>query len=245
MKNASLYTIILLWALLFSCSDASKSCLKAAGELDSIQLDVNSFNTIEVYDIFDVYLQQDSNYSIKIRTNKTLLNNVETIVTDSVLTISDKNKCYFLRDYDLKIEVFITAPDIKEMNFYSASSFRSIGELNYENFLFRCYGKMANADFTANCSDHLFVSLWNVTGDFYVHGKSTYLQILNHGSAYIYAFDLQAKYVKIEQRSTGNVEVSPEIKLTATIADIGNIYYKGNPNIDTIITGKGKIIKIE
>ncbi len=228
-----------------SCSDAGKDCFKAAGNIDSIIINVDDFNTIDVYDIFDVALKQGNEYSVKIITNKTLLDNVDVSVDDTLLTITDKNKCYFLRDYDVKIDIVITAPDVKEINFYSASSFKSIGELNYDRFLFRCYGKLASADFTANCSDHLFVSLWNVSGDFYVHGKTLYLSILDHGSAYVHAFDLSAEYISIEQRSTGNVEVYANRKITALLCDIGNIYYKGNPVIDSVITGKGKIIKIE
>jgi len=235
--------IFLAIATLSSCSQASKDCLKSAGEIDSTTFELEKFTIIDVYDIFNVYVKQADNYSIKIKTNSTLLNNVEISLEDTILTITDKNKCYFTRDYNLEINIFITAPNLRKINFYNASTLISQNTLNYERFLFRAYGKLAFCDIDVNCSDHFFLSLWNVSGEFKVTGQCKYFEILNHGTSYIHAYEMDAEYVWVEQKSLGDVEINASKKIFGDIYDIGNIYYIGNPEIDSNIIGTGKFIK--
>ncbi len=227
-----------------SCKN-SNNCLENTGvALDSIFFRTNIFKIINVYDIFDVYLKQDSICSLKIVANSSLLKNVSFCIKDSVLEIDDRNKCYFIKGYDNKIKLYISSPNVEEVNFYSASSFFSIDTLKFKRFLFRAYGYLAFADFTAQCSDHLFISLWNVAGDYKIHGRTKYLQILNDGTSYIHAFDLVSQYCYIKQSSSGNVEITVLDKLTARLLSAGNILYKGNPQFDTIVRGRGKILKM-
>lgn len=239
-----LYLIILTF-IISSCSNSSKDCFKSAGEVDSVIFDFGEFSRIDVYDIFNVYIEQNPEYSVKVRTNSSLLNNVSVQLTDSALVIEDNNKCYFLRDYALFIDIIISAPDLSQINFYNASTAISLNQLNYERFLFRAYGKLAFCDLDVNCSDHFFLSLWNVSGDYNVKGKCTFFDILNHGTAFVNAFDLKATYVSVKQRSTGDIKLWAKNKLNAEIFDIGNIYYKGSPTIDSSSYNSGKLIKAD
>ena len=231
--------LVVVSVLISSCN---KDCLKAAGEKDSLTIDLQVFQEINIYGIFDVYIVQDTFNSVEIITNSTLLKNIEIEQIDSVITIKDNNSCYFVRDSEIKIILKITTTEFRDLNFYNASTFYTDDTLHFENFLFRSYGKLVFADFKINCEDHLFISIWNVSGDVKVEGTCKYLQILNHGSTYINAFDVNTRYATVEQRSTGDTKISVSEKLVAEIFDIGNVYYKGNPEIDTNIYSQGTII---
>ncbi|MBN2891165.1 MAG: DUF2807 domain-containing protein [Bacteroidales bacterium] len=241
MKTIFFYIFSISFILVFLLNSCENDCLRSAGEIDSITIELDSFSDIHVYDMFNVYVQQADNYSVKIKTNSTLLKNV-IVNNDTALVISDDNKCYFARNSENHIDIFITTPELSHLSFYSASTFYSIDTLKFHRFSFRAFGKLAFADFNVICEDHLFVSMWNVSGNLKVGGECKYFQVLNHGSTYIDAFELNSQFAKIEQRSSGDAKVNVSNELTAEIFDIGNVFYKGNPVIDTIITSSGKLI---
>ncbi len=240
LNNAYFLFLFIIFALLFSTS-CQKDCFKSAGEIDSIVIELKQFDKIYIYDLFDVEIKQDTFYEIKIITNSTILNNIY-VDNDTQLVVKDNNKCYLTRDYKIKRRLIITVPEIKELIFFNASNFYSADTLYFNRFMFKALGKIATADFKASCNDHLFISLWNITGDVYVQGNATFLDILNHGNAYVDAYDLDAEYVIIEHRSTGDIKVDVNNKLIAELFDIGNLYYKGFPAFDTAVFGEGKII---
>lgn len=244
-KYSILFTLISSLIFFSSCSQSSKDCFKSAGDIDSSIFNFSYFSVIDVHDIFNIHIEQADYYSVKVKTNSTLLNNIDITLNDNTITIDDNNKCYFSRDYDLEINIYITAPDLKEVNFYNASTLKSINTLSYNRFLFRAYGKLAFCDLDINCSDHFFISLWNVSGEYTVSGNCTYLDILNHGTSKIHTYNLTADYAIVEQRSTGDIEINPSLKIIGQIYDIGNIYYKGNPEIDSSRIGTSKFIKAD
>lgn len=234
------FTFSFILFSMMSCKDIENK----DNTLDSVYVTLSEFDTVNVYDVFNVYLKQDSVYSLKILTTSDLIDNVEYSQTGNVLNINDLNKFYFLKSYDKSITLYITAPDLKAINLFSASSLYSIDTLKYNRFLVRAYGYSAFADVTVDCDDHFFLSLWKVTGDYTVSGKCTYLQILNHGTSYIHASNLESQYCYIDQNSTGNAELFANKKLKVIIRDIGNVYYKGNPVIELDRRGEGNLLKM-
>jgi hypothetical protein len=245
MNRKNFIYFFLISISLFFCilqTSCSKGCLKSAGEIDSTYTEFQKFEIVEIHNIFNVYVKQAPIYSLKIKTNSTLLQNVKVIYTDTSLVISDENTCYFARDYDLHIDLYITAPDLKQLLLFNASTFYSVDTLRYNRFIYKALDKLAFADFDIICDDHLFIELWSVSGKVDVGGKCTYLTVLNHGNSFIYGFNLLAQFAQIEQRSTGDIEISVKNKLKAGVYDIGNILYKGTPALDTITNGRGAII---
>ena len=223
----------------YSC----KRCTTLNGNQDSIAFNFQTFDTINVYDIFNVFVKQDTFFSIKIKGDKNLLKNVEVSKIDKNIEIIDKNTCYFLKLKHSKLDVYITAPSLDYIQLYSASSVYSIDTLHFTRFGIRTFGYYASSNICVDCKDHFFLGIWNSTGDFYVSGKAKYYQILNHGHAYIHSFDLKSQYTDIEQRSTGNIEVFSQKKLNVKIFESGDIIYQGNPEITAIIEGKGKLTR--
>ena len=226
-------------ASIYSC----KHCTTLSHDQDSLVFNFETFDTVNVYDIFNVYVKQDSFFSVKIKGDKNLIKNVEVSEANKNIEIQDKNTCYFLKLKHSQLDIYITAPDFYYVQLFSASSVYSIDTLHYTRFGVRTYGYYANANVCVDCKDHFFLGVWNSTGDFYVSGKAMYYQVLNHGHAFVHSFDLQSQYADIEQRSTGDVEVFCQKKLNVKIFETGNVIYKGNPDVSAVIQGQGKLIK--
>jgi hypothetical protein len=239
------FVCIVIFIVLIGCKSNSSDCFKQIGQIDSINyVFKNSPQNINIYDIFDVILIQDSVFSIKIVTNKTLLDNINVEMNDTALEIKDLNKCYFLRNKNIKHKLYIHAPDLKEMLIMGVVNLITPDTINFTRFLIRVYSEVSFCNININCSEHFFFELWRVTGDFKISGKSTYFAILNHGQAYIDASNFQSNYVYIEQRSSGDIKISVSDFLSANIFDIGNVYYIGNPILKVSEYCKGKAIKL-
>ena len=68
------------------------------------------------------------------------------------------------------------------------------------------------------------------------------MEIKNEGSGNIFAFDMLANNCKVDNRGSGEVEVTCESNLKVVIEGSGNVYYIGSPVIDVNIKGSGSLI---
>ncbi len=223
------------------CSSCEKKGLHGGGQIDSTVSYLKTFDNIHIYNIFDVKIEQDSFYRIKIIGDSELLKKVE-VKDDTALVVRDLNKYYFSKKNNKKINLIITVPDLSELIFHGAGTFRSDDTLVFDRFLYKAFARLAFADFKIKCSDHLFVELWNVSGSVKVEGEALYFGLLNHGAGNVDAYNLKAQYTQIEQRSSGYSKTFTEENLRVKIFDIGNVYYKGFPKLDTVSYYKGRVI---
>ena len=245
-KNIIQYSVVIIFLLLLFSCQKSQECFQRPGEIDSIEYKLDVFNYIDIYDHFNVYIKQDTVEKIVVVGNKNIINLFSFNVKDSCLTIEDNNICNFTRTYDIKKDIYIHTKDLKEVLLYGTSKIYSIDTLKFDRILFRVYSQVSYIDITTE-GTHLFLSLWNCTGDYYLHGNGTYLHLFTHGTSYIHAYDYDAKFCSIIQKSTGNIFITVSKMITAEIYEIGNIYYKGEPSEIEIIenTSTGEIIKVE
>jgi hypothetical protein len=64
------------------------------------------------------------------------------------------------------------------------------------------------------------------------------------GTGNFHGFPMTVKNCNVDISGTGDCEVSVETRLDATIIGNGNVYYKGNPSINTNISGSGSVIQM-
>ncbi len=250
MKNyfftKDIYIIILLSCVLInSCNKNSiGDCVKRAGEIDTIEMELDFFYGIEVFNKLNVYLKQDTINKILIVGNKNLISSVSYNILDSILMLQEFNICNFTRNPDNKIDVTVFTTNLEQVFISGPSDVTSIDTLKFKRIVFRVYGDVSKVDVEVECS-HFFMEHWLCTGDSYIAGKADFFHILNDGNSYIHAFDLTCNYAHVSQESTGDIEISVEKKITSRIIDIGNIYYKGEPEIEiTEQTNTGEIIHV-
>ena len=80
-------------------------------------------------------------------------------------------------------------------------------------------------------------------GDFELSGdEQDELVIILMGVGTVKAFDMEVGTCIITSTGVGNCEVYVLDELTVTISGVGNVYYKGNPTINSTITGLGQLI---
>jgi hypothetical protein len=76
-------------------------------------------------------------------------------------------------------------------------------------------------------------------------GKSTVSYISNKGYGPVNAFDLNTDYTFLSTKSPNDCYVSVNSEIGVTIDNIGNVYYKGNPNtVNEVSNSTGRLIPL-
>jgi hypothetical protein len=244
VKNYTiLIPFLILLFFLFGCGDGD--CLKSSGAETSEERMLSDFKAIELSDLFNVWLVNDTITKIIVETGENLISDIKTEISDTTLKISNTSKCRFLRGYGNYPKLIIHVKDLKLVQIYEPCNVYTIDTLkNYQiQFIF-------NADIsTANLcieSTYLTLDLWSdVTGEYTIKGKSFYLISNTYGYSKINAKDLECDNIILNSVSTGNITVTAKSTLNVTILGSGNVYYYGNPVITQKIEGAGKIIKAD
>lgn len=127
------------------------------------------------------------------------------------------NRC---EDISQAVKVHITVPEINSLTLTGVGDF------------------IAQNDFDLT---DLKIVLTGV-GDFILKGTTTTLDITLSGVGDVKAFDINSDVCNIDITGVGDAEVFVVNELNVTITGAGKVYYKGNPTINSNITGTGSIV---
>jgi hypothetical protein len=245
MKPVYLLAFIML---VFSACDNEKSpdCFKKTGEIETKIIDLDSFEYIDINDLFNVVLIQDSTNKLEIKGGKNVIQKVEFTQNDTLLSIENTNTCNWTRSYQEVIELDIHFTELKRVGIYGQVYLTNRDTIYSSDLSIVVYSKASKANLTVNTNQFRF-SLWEATGEYYLHGKTNYSYYGTGRYGYIYAKDLKSKYVRASNESTGDIYVNADNSIQAWLSSYGNIYYTGNATDITIEeeSSTGKLIKLE
>ncbi len=244
-----LHLRILFLALVFcSCNkDSAPDCFKSNGKEASELRPLKGFNTVEVNNNVITYIFQGNEFKVEVIGPKNLLKKVETTLKDSILVISNKNECAFVRGYKRKIQVMITLPSLK------LAKNNSVSEMNISPLFKQDTISLRNE----NSGDIVLSGAYSIiyvsshgNGDVRLNGDCKQLLIYTNGLNYIYAQNMSVhEYAYVATLSLGDVYINGTYlkQLDYHIHNKGNIYYTGQPLIynNTFEDfGTGKLIKL-
>lgn len=240
-----LLNILIFSILLFSCKKAEdRACFKNLGELSGRTYAFGTFNQLHLKEHIVYKLIQDSTNKVVVRGGNNLLNFVEVSGEHGVLTVVNKNRCNYLRSYEI--------PEV---------------EIHYTkliNILFEGTERLYNED--TLITDYLTITLRDGAGHMDLKVKATDINAVNtHGWGSLTLkgktqtlrgnlmgdgkFDFSqlsaTNQVKLITSSSVDQQINAEgVPLNVELNGIGNIYYYGQPSvINTVQYGSGKLIK--
>jgi hypothetical protein len=236
--------IFLLLILMVSCSKEKKcDCLKSTGDIVTEERVTLPFNQIRIKDKINLFLKQDTFYSIKVEAGENLLPDIITEVNDSILEIRNENRCNWVRSYKPEINVYVT--------------FQNLWHLMYD----KCAGDVVMLDTvhvgifqlddmegsgSLNFMLHTDVSWFNLhTGpaDLTVKGVSDVCYLYTCGNGPSDLSDFKTNLAYITSKSTADSRVWVRKEMDVWIDYIGNVYYTGSPyKITYNYTGSGRLI---
>lgn len=199
-----------------------------------------SFNGIDAGGSVDIYIKQDSVFSVKVETDENLQEYIVTEVRGDVLHIKQEDNTS-LRTTKLKI--YVSAPLYKRLEASGACKIYSENKITSSEKL--------NIDLSGASDAVLDINIPKVeaglsgAGSVELKGETKDLNIDGSGSTEIRCFDLKAENVNVDISGAGNAEVFASVKLDVEVSGAGDIKYKGSPSVNQHISGAGSVKKVE
>ncbi len=229
--------------------------------------DIGRFRAISMYNNVNVKLIQDSHPRIALTCPRNLIEKVTTELDGDTLVIKNENDFNWLRSYDYSIDMTVYFDSLSGINYASNGYLICTDTLrgtrvvrtdtiidgqdtiylpvSSNTFFLNVNEGSGNIDLTLNC-DQARNRLNNGTASVTLRGMADYTEHLNRCYGLIHAENLQSTFVRVRSESPNDIYVWSRFSLRAWIYSMGDIYYKGHPEISIEdCTSSGRVIKME
>jgi hypothetical protein len=232
--------ILCLSISFFSCdSENAGDCFKKTGDVINREFSLEPFHSIVVIDEADVYLENGNDQRVMVKAGKNLIPDIHFDVKDSILTITNNNRCNWVRtpgnpgiyiqnDRLRKIEIY------DYVNFYSPDSLR----LN----ILKIYSDgTGNFDLKLDVDSLQIESIY--ISNFKLAGRVDFLEIRFTDDSQFDGKELISEYNAIHHGGSNLIELFPIKELTGELTSTGSLCYFHTPEIlDVEISHTGQLI---
>jgi len=237
MKSIIIYSVCLIICL--------SSCEKRSGDIVIEEREVAGFKAIEVNDIFNIFIQQDTVHSLLLEGGENLLPNIITRVENGTLKIDNENTQRWSRDYD-RVNVRLTVDTLNLMDLQEPSYIVTLDTLCGDYISIFAIAGMNEADMILNYRYIEVGSSHTAGGKLNLSGKVSFLRVGFYNSMQLDAQYLYASDIEVMSKSIGDIYINCSGTLKANIFNDGNVYYRGNPqSIIEDARGKGRLISLD
>ncbi|MEM9885276.1 MAG: head GIN domain-containing protein [Bacteroidota bacterium] len=235
MKNIKILLLAFSIASIFSSCELDEICEKGEGPTVEKELDLPPFHSILLDVSADVFITQGEAQSIRVEGQENIIDLLEQEVRNETWEIDFERTC--VRNYD-GLKIFITLPDVRGIEIDGS------GNVTGENVF-----TTDNIDLDIDGSGDMDLALEVKTidaridgsGDMELEGIADKAGYYIRGSGDIRAFDLETLEADVEIRGSGSVETTVLDFLRIDIDGSGDVFYKGNPEIEQRIDGSGDV----
>lgn len=229
--------IYIFLIFVFACdSEDGFDCFQTSGSTILQEIEVPGFSKILVNRDIELILKEGSDFEVIIETGENLLNDVDVIVVNDRLELTDNNTCNFVRDFGIT-KIFVTAPDITEIRSSTQFDISSDGVLNYENLTllsedFNEPDTFNVGDFRFQINSNRLNIVTNGSSFFFIEGNVDNLNIgFFAGLSRLEGGNLIAQNVNIFHRGENDMIVNPQQSLTGRLVSTGNLISRNRPEV--------------
>ncbi len=207
--------------------------------------ELSPFTEIEFNNCFDVYLNEDTIYSIEIIANEEMIGDIAFEVQDSVLMINNYASGKWLTPRKNKIQLYINSKQLSKVNANETCNIETISPITSNEFCLVLKSKANEASLELACNSFCYWNNFPCGGKLTLSGTVENLTLWNFAIMYVDAKNLIAKNALVENNSEGDCEVTVTNKLEYSIKGTGNIHLYGSPLeiIKIDLTSSGQLIQ--
>ena len=228
--------LLLLFGSFHSCdSENAPDCFQDTGEIVREEVSVANFNKITVFENITLIVKQGSTQKVEIETGENLRNEVEAIVENGRLLLTDTNDCNYVRKYGTTI-VYVTAPNLSEIRSSTGFPITSDGVLSFDSLsLLSESFTVPEAETTDGSFDlELDVNTVGITVNgiayFKIKGRADNLNInVAAGDSRIEADELTAQNISFNHRGSNDILINPQARLTGVLRGTGDVLSYNRP----------------
>lgn len=234
--------ILTISMVLVSCEKGDPTdCFKNTGQDITERRSASPFSKIVLEDNINLVLTQSDEYSVSVRAGKNLLKKVKTDINDDVLTIKNNNTCNWMRSFDREITVYANLKLIHYINYKGSGDISCTNAITTDSLLLDVVEGAGKVEMEVDVRrNYIYYHIGTAEVNYSGYAHLSYISASSFGP--IYAEDLSTVFTFIKNEGSNNCYIHAENRLEATIKNLGNIYYKGNPEIVLNDTGEGQLI---
>lgn len=253
MKN--LIYLLGMAAFCFSCD--TFDFIEGMGPIVEEELEISSFEKISNDCSLDVYITEGSELKVVAIGHQNIIDRVRTSVINDEWTVDLQEGSY----RDFKCEIHIEMPNLTLVKVDGSGDF-DIKDMNLDNLHLHVDGSGSinmNEGLTIenkfeaeiDGSGDIYVTDLNAksvdvdidgSGDITLRGSCDFNKVVVFGSGDFRGFALEALECEIKTDASGDCEVNVNEDLEVEIKGSGDVFYKGNPVINQIVDGSGRLI---
>ena len=201
----------------------------------SKEYSVKDFSSVYLKGGFKVYLMQDSEAGLVIKTR-----DADVLDKIDVDNWGDELRIEVTREYlpYERIRLYITIDKLRELTMEGGLNVYSEGYLDLNDLLLHVKGG-AKVDLRMKANDVNVIGEGGVMID--LNGVAQSLSVELSGAGHVDADELEAKHVDFKIEGVGTGSVFATETLNARIEGVGKIRYKGEPRVTQNIEGLGSV----
>lgn len=232
-------------ALLFSCKKPTdRACAKSYGEEKMEERTLGNFESIFLGPHIKYTLTQDTVNKVIIRSGENMINFVKTEIVDGELSVTNENKCNFLRSYKKGVEVELHLIDVSKIEFEGTKELTCSNQMNLSNLTFVVRDGAGHVDLNVVSPEMQFI-VTHGWGNFTLHGAVNYLrlEIRSNGFGETYDMNVLDSLHLISSTQETVMVNSDNALMRVEINQDGDVWYVGQPSfIEFTQFGTGELI---
>jgi len=243
-KFISFFSILFILHVI-SCENAPMDLFVEQGEKTMVSRSLPFFDIIEIEDVFDVYLVNDSVFKVEIMTGENIIPEISTEVKDSILFIRNDIGARWSREY-IKPVLYIYFPGLRRLYLQEPSNLYTLDTLRCENLIVYALADLQLVDITVKTWNFQLRSSHTASGVYTIKGWTWNSYLSAYGGCTVNAGELETRYTHFVNHSIGDFTVNVVKSLEGEIFNTGNVFYTGSPeNLDIESYSSGRAIKLK
>ena len=238
MKNKQIILgLLAVFTMLFNSEKAMAQRVKGNGHVVEITRLVKNFDGIYVSGGFDVELVPGKEGPVRISAEENLLPYLETVVEDGKLKLRwQKNTSISTRK---GVKITVNVEKINKLVLTGSADITTKMALRSDMMSLKVTGS-GDMDIELNV-DRLEASV-SGSGDMELKGTAQKIEAGVTGSGDLDALNLRTNEAKVRVSGSGSLKITVTDKLVARVSGSGDVFYKGNPEIEDInVSGSGEV----
>lgn len=237
--------LIVILSLFFLISCDENQLLESSGAIISKEITVSTFDKINISEGIELHITDEAETKVEIIAGENIINKVTFSVIDNQLFIDAKSATKTFQSYE-PVKIYISVDDLDTI--YSSSQFNVYSEniLNFNNFHLQSglFEDTASGEFHLQVDCNSLIVEDNRASFYKISGTVTDLSVaFYNGDERFEGANLIAQTVYVFQRSSNDIIVNPQQKISGIINSTGNVVLKNNPSIvDVQVLYQGQLI---
>jgi len=240
-KFIVLSLIVAVSALAPSCRFVNGKRVKGNGNQRTENRSASNFSSVSSFGEYDVYLTQDSNYSVQVEADENLMPYIETVVNGDVLEIRTREGYWLSHHHNLKVH--ISAPNFTKVKTFGSGNIISENKLNNTSAIELQVSGSGDVKVELNAPE--VRAQLSGSGNINLNGETKTFSGEIMGSGDIRASNLKAENVSVDIAGSGNADVYASVKLSVDVKGSGDVKYRGGAQVSSDIAGSGSVRKVD